>query len=204
MRRSWALRLGLPGLLGLGLLGLVACGAGDVPVGDGAEIANPASVYCEEQGGTVEIIDTDGGQVGICVLDDGRECEEWAYYRRGACVPGTDQAMTTVEVHFSNETLGDPCGEVFPVARPWAPPVVATTSAHIPDGGVQHRGSRGQLLAAAAMSSRSAASALRVVPAKSRPSVAAMILPPTPEGCPAKVIVRSVPPPSGPMRNSLR
>jgi len=117
MRRSRAGRLVLSGLLGLGLLGLTACGEADVPVNDETEIANPASVYCEEQGGTVEIIDTDDGQVGICVLDDGRECEEWAYYRRGACVPGVDQVLTTVEVYFSNEALGDPCSEVFPVAR---------------------------------------------------------------------------------------
>jgi hypothetical protein len=64
-------------------------------------------VYCEEQGGTVRIVETDDGQVGICVFDDGRECEEWAYYR-GECVPGVDQAMTTVDVYFSNEPLGDP------------------------------------------------------------------------------------------------
>jgi putative hemolysin len=117
MRGSRAVRLVLSSLLGLCLLGLVACGGGGDPVEDEAEIANPASVHCEEQGGTVEIVETDDGQVGICVLDDGRECEEWAYYHRGECVPGAAQAMETVELYFSNETLGDPCGEVFPVAR---------------------------------------------------------------------------------------
>jgi putative hemolysin len=116
MTRSRAGRVVLAGLLGLGLLGLAACGGGGVPVEDGAEVANPASVYCEEQGGTVEIVETDDGQVGVCVLDDGRECEEWAYYR-GECVPGADEAMTTVELYFTNEGLGDPCGEVFPVDR---------------------------------------------------------------------------------------
>jgi uncharacterized protein len=105
MRCPRAVRVVLPGLLGL-VLGLAACG-GD-PVEDGAEIANPASVHCQEQGGTVEIVETDDGQVGICVFDDGRECEEWAYYRQGVCVPAADQAMTTVELYFSNETLGDP------------------------------------------------------------------------------------------------
>lgn len=91
MKRSRAVRLVLPGLLGLGMLGLAACGGGDAPVEDGAEVANPASVHCEEQGGTVTIVETDEGQIGICVLDDGRACEEWAYYRRGVCVPGVDQ-----------------------------------------------------------------------------------------------------------------
>ena len=46
------------------------------------EIANPASVYCEELGGTV-IIERgfEGGEYGICVLPDGSECEEWALYK---------------------------------------------------------------------------------------------------------------------------
>jgi putative hemolysin len=51
-------------------------------------VANPASTYCEEQGGTLEIReDAEGNQVGWCVFDDGSECEEWAYYR-GECEPG--------------------------------------------------------------------------------------------------------------------
>ncbi|MDD4607479.1 MAG: DUF333 domain-containing protein [Patescibacteria group bacterium] len=44
------------------------------------ELANPASVYCKEQGGTLEIRDTDEGQVGYCLFEDGSECEEWAFY----------------------------------------------------------------------------------------------------------------------------
>jgi uncharacterized protein len=87
MRRPRAVRVVLPGLLGL-VLGLAACGGGGDPVEDEAEIPNPASAHCQEQGGTVEIVETDDGQVGICVFDDGRECEEWAYYRQGEC-PGS-------------------------------------------------------------------------------------------------------------------
>lgn len=49
------------------------------------EIANPASVFCEEQGGTLEItIAKGGGQLGLCTLKDGTKCEEWAYFR-GEC-----------------------------------------------------------------------------------------------------------------------
>lgn len=48
------------------------------------QIANPASVYCEEQGGKSEIrTNQDGGQTGYCIKD-GKECEEWAFYR-GEC-----------------------------------------------------------------------------------------------------------------------
>ena len=50
-------------------------------------LANPASVYCEEQGGTLDLRTTDEGTVGYCVFSDGSECEEWAYYR-GECTPG--------------------------------------------------------------------------------------------------------------------
>lgn len=51
-------------------------------------MANPASVYCDEQGGTLEIrSDASGGQYGVCMFDDGTECEEWAYFN-GECAPG--------------------------------------------------------------------------------------------------------------------
>ncbi|MEK6969030.1 MAG: DUF333 domain-containing protein [Nanoarchaeota archaeon] len=53
--------------------------------GEQAWIANPASVYCEEQGGVLEIRTAMGGsQLGYCTLPGGVECEEWAYYR-GEC-----------------------------------------------------------------------------------------------------------------------
>jgi putative hemolysin len=51
------------------------------------QIANPASVFCEEQGGRVEMIQEEGGVRGDCVLKDGSRCDEWAYYR-GEC-PGS-------------------------------------------------------------------------------------------------------------------
>lgn len=67
------------------VLVLVACGGA---ASEGPKLANPASVYCEEQGGKLEIrTDADGGQVGYCLFEDGSECEEWAYYR-GECTPG--------------------------------------------------------------------------------------------------------------------
>ena len=56
---------------------------------DQAGLANPASVYCEENEGSLEIIDDPegGGQYGICFFDDGSFCEEWQFFR-GECEKG--------------------------------------------------------------------------------------------------------------------
>jgi len=55
--------------------------------GDNSKIANPASVYCQEHGGRVDIrTDASGGQTGYCLFPDGSECEEWEYFR-GQCLP---------------------------------------------------------------------------------------------------------------------
>ena len=60
---------------------LAGCSGDDSPE-ETNELANPASVYCEEQGGRVDIrTDEGGGQFGVCVFDDGTEVEEWAYFR---------------------------------------------------------------------------------------------------------------------------
>jgi putative hemolysin len=54
------------------------CGDEDQATTD-TTIANPASVNCKDQGGTVDIRTAeDGGQLGYCVFPDGQECEEWA------------------------------------------------------------------------------------------------------------------------------
>jgi hypothetical protein len=51
-------------------------------------LANPASVYCRQQSGTLEIVtDASGAQSGICHLVDGKTCDEWAYFR-GECPIG--------------------------------------------------------------------------------------------------------------------
>ncbi len=56
-------------------------------------IANPASVFCEKNGGKLEFRqDAQNGTTGICVFTDKSECEEWAYYR-GECKPG-DKPIT--------------------------------------------------------------------------------------------------------------
>jgi putative hemolysin len=49
-------------------------------------IANPASVYCEEHNGKLEIINNENGHAGVCKFSDGSQCDEWAYFR-GDCKP---------------------------------------------------------------------------------------------------------------------
>ncbi len=71
----------------LAVLGVVltGCGGDSGTTADQTDpgIANPASVYCEEQGGTVEIETAgDGSQSGTCVLEDGTRVDEWEYYRQ--------------------------------------------------------------------------------------------------------------------------
>lgn len=44
--------------------------------------ANPASLQCVERGGThAGERRPDGGQYGVCVFPDNRQCEEWALFR---------------------------------------------------------------------------------------------------------------------------
>ena len=68
------------------------CKPGDMdvappPTATPAGIANPASNYCIEQGGTSEIRTAeDGSQSGVCKFPDGSECDEWAFFR-GECAP---------------------------------------------------------------------------------------------------------------------
>jgi putative hemolysin len=50
-----------------------------------ANMPNPASVYCTQQGNKLEIrTAADGSQNGVCVHPDGSICDEWAYFR-GEC-----------------------------------------------------------------------------------------------------------------------
>ncbi|MCB0173842.1 MAG: DUF333 domain-containing protein [Anaerolineae bacterium] len=52
------------------------------------QLANPASENCVKQGGTLSIQQRgDGGEYGVCVFEDNRQCEEWALLR-GDCPVG--------------------------------------------------------------------------------------------------------------------
>ena len=64
-----------------------------------ADMPNPASAYCVEQGFTSEIrTAADGSQSGVCIFPDGSECDEWAYFRSecGPTVPETEAENTSM------------------------------------------------------------------------------------------------------------
>jgi len=82
---------------------LTACGPASPPspVPTQAGLPNPASVFCEGQGGRLEIrTDASGGQVGICVFADGSECEEWALFRN-ECQPASMATQAAVPTSAS-------------------------------------------------------------------------------------------------------
>src|SRR5512139_2247674 len=94
----------LPGLFILGVLLVLVFAAGceekaeqtdsglQTPVTTPAQsgMANPASVYCGQAGGTTEIKkDASGGEYGMCTFANGTSCEEWALYRGEGCKAGT-------------------------------------------------------------------------------------------------------------------
>ncbi len=71
----------------IGILLSVSCNPEQTSPTSQANLPNPASVYCEEQGNRLEIVTSaDGSQNGVCIFPDGSSCEEWAYYR-GECGP---------------------------------------------------------------------------------------------------------------------
>lgn len=78
-------------ILIIGLLALTACGTD-------AQLANPASKNCVDQGGELEIRNTAEGQVGVCHIN-GAECEEWALFRGEGCV--------TLGAEVNNESNGE-------------------------------------------------------------------------------------------------
>jgi putative hemolysin len=79
-------------VLGLSVLVVSGCVTARSAEPD-VELANPASVYCEEQGYTLEMRTDDSGTRGVCIFPDGSECEEWAFYR-GECGPEADTSAS--------------------------------------------------------------------------------------------------------------
>lgn len=91
----------IPGLIGLGMMlvmVLLVCGCTQqatnppdtAPVANQTTIGmpNPASVFCGQAGGTVEIKkDASGNEYGMCTFRNGTSCEEWALFQGVGCRP---------------------------------------------------------------------------------------------------------------------
>ena len=83
------------------LMALTACTAPQVQTPEPAatdipqvNMPNPASLYCEQNGNTLEIrTAADGSQSGVCIFPDGSTCDEWAYFR-GECGPAVQANPT--------------------------------------------------------------------------------------------------------------
>jgi putative hemolysin len=68
-------------------------------------MANPASVYCEQQGGRLSIRkDTSGGEYGVCVFANGVECDEWKFFR-GECSKDTLAGAPVVNINADTELI---------------------------------------------------------------------------------------------------
>jgi putative hemolysin len=111
------------------LIGLVlssACNAAVPTPTPIADMPNPASVFCEENGGRLEIRqDASGGEAGVCIFPDGSECDEWAF-SRGECKPGDSlpsiEPTATIESPPTQEpTPPLPVAEPFPTPLPIDP-----------------------------------------------------------------------------------
>ncbi len=71
-------------------------------------MANPASVYCVKQGGESIIRkDNEGNEYGICKFKDGKEVEEWDFYRKNHNL--TEKGVP--EVHVKPEAIINDCTE---------------------------------------------------------------------------------------------
>ncbi len=66
-------------------------------------IANPASTYCINQGGTLQIKTGPAGQYGMCTFSNGSQCEEWQFFR-GQCSP-TQTPMNNTSMQTNSTSM---------------------------------------------------------------------------------------------------
>jgi hypothetical protein len=77
-----------------------------------ADMPNPASVYCKEQGNQLEIrIAPDSSQNGVCVFPNGSTCDEWAYFRGECGTAALESPMPAMTVEATRKASNDAVGE---------------------------------------------------------------------------------------------
>ncbi len=84
--------------LGLALVSLTACSSVQHkdPTPPKIGSPNPASQYCVEQGGKLEIRNEANGQVGYCHLPNGQVVEEWKLFRENQANCVAEEAQKLV------------------------------------------------------------------------------------------------------------
>ena len=76
----------------------------EAPGQNATGLANPASVYCGQVGGTTVIKkDATGAEYGMCTFPNGSACEEWALFR-GECKPTLPVTNITNKTPVANLT----------------------------------------------------------------------------------------------------
>lgn len=71
-------------------------------------LANPASEFCIQSGGRLEIITSGAGESANCIFPSGEVCEEWALFR-GECMVGgvsTPGSITITETFEGRNQAG--------------------------------------------------------------------------------------------------
>lgn len=110
------------------------------------QIPNPASTYCFDNGGKIEMSQSDAGVQGICVFPDGSKCEEWQYYR-GECKPESSdtpiQSGLEVTTEKDQYVIGEPINftitnsgstRLFPIG--WGYSITGPNGEHYAPNGV--------------------------------------------------------------------
>ncbi|KII76670.1 DUF333 domain-containing protein [Vibrio renipiscarius] len=85
-------------LMTLGLtsaLAIVGCASEDSPYRskEYQTKSNPASVYCVERGGALEMMTLDGQRTTFCVLENGEKVEQWEYYKQNHTQSNSTQSQ---------------------------------------------------------------------------------------------------------------
>ena len=57
---------------------------------------NPASKFCIDQGGRLDVRDEANGQVGYCTLKDGQVIEEWTFFRSSVKICQSEKAKSLI------------------------------------------------------------------------------------------------------------
>ena len=101
------MRITVPGSMMLATLAFffIAACSPEPGVTKPQKLANPAAVYCAEQGGTSKVEQTTAGAVGYCHLPDGRVIDEWEYFRASQQQPAAGPATSADTIYIGGPIL---------------------------------------------------------------------------------------------------